>query len=237
MAHSTAATHQIAEAKRPRIALAPTGRATTGMLACGAASGPIFVAVGLIESLARPGFNLTHNALSALTLGDLGWIQSFNFLVGGALSVIGAVGLHRVLTGGPAGTWAPRLLTIFGIGLMVGGVFHPDPSLGFPPGTPADASAVSTMQGGIHLLSGSTAFIAMIVTCFVLARRFSAEGDRRSAIFSRVAGVLFLAGVAAGGAPGGTLALFIGVSLAWIWVSITEMRLIARASQTTAATS
>jgi hypothetical protein len=79
----------------------------------------------------------------------------------------------------------------------------------------------------MHLVSGSTAFIALIVTCFLLATRFSARGDRRSAICSRIVGIVFLAGVMAGGAPGGTLALFVGVSLGWIWVSLTEARVIA----------
>jgi hypothetical membrane protein len=197
------------------------------MLACGVLAGPLFVIVGVIQAVTVPGFNLTHNALSALTLGDLGWIQSANFIVGGALSVVGAIGLHSAVRGGPASKWAPRLLTVFGVGLIGGGLFHPDPSLGFPPGTPADASAVSTLQGAMHLASGSTAFIALIVTCFVLANRFSARGDRRSAICSRVVGAVFLAGVMAGGAPGGTLALFVGVSLGWIWVSVTQARVIA----------
>lgn len=228
MSQSTASAARPATTFR-RADEATSARAATTkrMLACGVLAGPLFVIVGLIQAVTVPGFNLTHNALSALTLGDLGWIQSANFIVGGALSVIGAIGLHRALRGGAASKWAPRLLTVFGVGLIGGGLFHPDPSLGFPPGTPADASAVSTLQGAMHLASGSTAFIALIVTCFVLAVRFSARGDRRSAICSRIVGIVFLAGVMAGGAPGGTFALFVGVSLGWIWVSLTEARVIA----------
>jgi hypothetical protein len=50
------------------------------------------------------------------------------------------------------------------------------------PGTPAHASAVSSWHGVMHMAYGSTAFIALIAACFVLARRFSPSGQRRSAM-------------------------------------------------------
>src|SRR5215204_2504558 len=38
--------------------------------------------------------------------------------------------------GGPVHRWAPRLLFVYGVGLVIGGLFVPDPALGYPVGTP-----------------------------------------------------------------------------------------------------
>jgi Protein of unknown function (DUF998) len=205
----------------------PTATSTTRrLLACGVAAAPLFVVVALAQALTRPGFDLTRDAVSLLTIGRLGWIQVANFLVTGLLMIACAAGTRRVLHGGPGGRWIPALLYACGAGLLGGGVFHPDPSGGFPPGTPS-SSAVSSWHGMLHMVSGSTAFLALIAVCFVIGHRFGAGGQRRWAVASRVSGALFAAGLAASGAPGGSLTLFMGVSIALIWVALAAGRLIA----------
>lgn len=194
------------------------------LLAGGAVAGPLFVAAGLAQALTRTGFDLTRNALSLLDDGSLGWIQSASFVITGALFIAAAAGLRPVLAGGPGGRWAPRLLTIAGAGMAGGGIFHPDPSGGFPPGTPMQASAVSTWHGGLHEVCGSGAFLALIVLCFVVGRRYRADGQRGLAAGSVLAGVLCAAGVASGGAPHGSLTLFAGVAIALLWTSFTLAR-------------
>jgi hypothetical protein len=209
-------------------ALSDIGTRTTRMrLACGMAAGPLFVVVALAQVLTRPGFDLTRQALSLLTLGSLGWIQSTNFILTGGLTIAGATALRRVLRSGPGSRWAPMLLGAVGIGLAAGGLFHPDPSGGFPPGTPANLSAVRSWHGIVHMVSGSVAFLSLIAVCFVLARRFARYGQRRWAICSSGAGAICAIGVASGGAPLGTLTLFIGVSIALIWVALAQALLIA----------
>jgi hypothetical protein len=183
--------------------------------------------VALIQALTRPGFSLTRDAVSLLTIGSQGWIQTTSFLLTGLLLVAAGTGVRHVLRGGPGGRWAPVLLYVCGAGLMAGGVFHPDPSGGFPPGTPAGASAVSSWHGALHMVSGSAAFLALIAVCFVLARRFGATGQRRWAVCSRISGALFAMGLAASGAPDGSLSLFAGAAIAMIWVALTSARLIA----------
>ena len=69
-----------------------------------------------------------------LALGEYGWIQVINFITAGVLSLIFAVGVARRLQDGPGSTWAPRLLALFGAGLVIGGIFKADPALGFPAG-------------------------------------------------------------------------------------------------------
>jgi hypothetical membrane protein len=108
---------------------APRSAATRALLTCGA-PGPVFVTTVAAQALLRDGFDLRRHPISLLSLGALGWIQVTAFVVAGLLSLAFAMGLRQVLHPGPAGTWAPALVGIFGLGLVVGGVFRPDPALG-----------------------------------------------------------------------------------------------------------
>ena len=206
--------------------ITPGTASTRALRACAAAAGPLFVVAALVQALTRPGFNLTRNALSLLDDGSLGWIQAANFIVTGLLLIAASVAVRGAITAGPGRCWASRLLAITGAGLTGGGIFHPDPSGGFPPGTPHDASAISSWHGVLHQVSGSAAFLALIIFCFVAARRYRACGQRAAAACSVTAGVLCAAGVASGGAPHGSLTLFTGVSIALLWTAFTTTRLI-----------
>jgi hypothetical protein len=79
----------------------------------------------------------------------------------------------RAAPGGPGGRWVPILLSVFGAGSIGGGLFHPDPSNGFPPGSSAGASAVTSWHGVLHMVCGSLAFLSLIAACFVLAHGLS----------------------------------------------------------------
>ena len=205
----------------------PDAAGARALRACAAVAGPLFVTAALIQALTRPGFNLTRNALSLLDDGSLGWIQAANFIVTGLLLIAASAGLRRAITAGPGRRWAPPLLAVTGVGLIGGGIFHPDPSGGFPPGTPPGASAISSWHGVLHQVSGSAAFLALIIFCFVVARRYRVCGQRTAAACSVAAGVLCAAGVASGGAPHGSLTLFAGVSIALLWAAYASTRLIA----------
>jgi hypothetical protein len=206
--------------------ITPHPARTRALRACAATAGPLFVVAALVQALTRPGFNLTRNALSLLDDGTLGWIQTINFIITGLLLIAASVALRRANTAGPGSRWAPRLLAITGAGLIGGGIFHPDPSGGFPPGTPQDASAISSWHGALHEVSGSLAFLALIIFCFVAARRYRSRGQQASAACSVAAGALCAAGVALGGVPHGSIALFAGVSTALLWATFTTTRLI-----------
>jgi len=147
---------------------------TARLLACGVVAGPLFIAVLMIQAFAREGFDLSRHPLSLLSLGDLGWIQIANFIVTGGLFVVCAVGMRRVLRPGRSGTWAPRLVGAFGVGLMLAGVFTTDAGAGFPPGAPAGAPEQISWHGILHEVGFGLAFLGMIVGCLVFARRFAA---------------------------------------------------------------
>jgi hypothetical protein len=205
----------------------PAGRVTKSLLAYGVIAGPLYVVVSLAQALTRDGFDISRHAWSLLANGDLGWLQITNFIVAGAMTVAGAVGLRRALTSGPEAaqrrgrTWGPVLLATYGASLVGAGVFRADPAQGFPVGTPETATAVS-WHGALHFAVGGVGFAALIAACFVLASRFARTGRRDLAWFSRVTGVVFLAGfagIASGSAGPTTLAFVAAVLVAWAWVS------------------
>ena len=77
---------------------------TRTLLTCGAVAGPLFMVVGLIQSFAIPGFDLTHHYLSMpSSSSEYGWIQISNFVVSGLLTLTSAVGIRRALRGGSFG--------------------------------------------------------------------------------------------------------------------------------------
>ena len=168
---------------------------TARLLACGVVAGPLFLAVLMIQAFTREGFDLSRHPLSLLSLGDLGWIQIANFVVTGALLVACAIGMRRVLRPGRSGTWAPRLVGAFGVGLIVAGVFTTDPGAGFPPGAPAGAPEQISWHGILHEVGSGLAFLGMIVGCLVFARRFAAVKRRGwvAACVATAAAVLVLA--------------------------------------------
>jgi hypothetical protein len=204
-------------------------------LAGGVAAGPIYIVVGVIEMLTRPGFDPTRHDLSLMSNGDWGWIHIAMLVLTGLLTIAGAVGMRLVLRGSRGGTWGPLLVGVYGLGLIGAGFFTADPALGFPPGTPADAHAVS-WHGLLHFVSGGIGFLALIAACFVFARRFAAQRLRGWEVYSVATGVLFFAafvGIAVGSQAKGPLLTFVilafsvAVVLGWAWVSAMAARLLA----------
>ena len=203
-------------------------RLTRALLACGVAAGPLYIIVGVIQLFIRPGFDIRRHALSLLSNGDLGWIQIANFEVSGLLVIAGALGMWRALRGSRGGSWGSLLLGLYGLGLLGAGMFTADPALGFPPGTPADATAIS-WHGMLHFMAGGIGFLGLIAACFVFARRFAALKQVGWAIYSVATGVIFFAaffGIASGSKGAGvSLAFAIAVVIAWVWISVIAVRL------------
>jgi hypothetical protein len=153
----------------------------------------------------------------------------------GLLTIAGAVGMRRVLYASRGGTWGPVLLIVYGLGLIGAGFFIADPAHGFPPGTPADANAVS-WHGLLHFVCGGIGFLGLIAACFVFARRFAAQRQRGWVVYSVTTGVLFFAafvGIAVGSSAVGVitmvviLAFDVAVVIGWAWISVMSIKLFA----------
>jgi hypothetical protein len=209
----------------PTSAPATTGATptTARLLAAGALAAPVFAVAVLAQAATRDGFDLTRHPASLLATGDLGAVQVATFVACGVLMLAYGAGARRALRSGPGSVWAPRLLTVQGVGLVAAGVFRMDPVDGFPAGTPAGTPATFTWHAMVHNLAGSVTFLALIATCFVLARRVGGTWG----IAGRVCGTGFAAGLAwaFGGGTAGSLTLFVGCVGAWSWTCLTATRL------------
>jgi len=201
---------------------------TKVLLACGVVAGPVYLIVGLAQAFTRPGVDITRHDLSLLSNGDLGWIQVANLIITGLLVLASAVGIRQALYDGIGKTWGPLLVGVYGLGLIGAGIFKADPAMGFLVGTPADAMTISA-HGLLHFITGGVGFLALIVACFVFARRFATLHQRGWAAYSVITGMVFLAGffgIASGSGNSWTvLGLWIGVVFAWTWISVMTRRL------------
>jgi hypothetical protein len=208
-------------------------RWTQTLLALGAASGPLFYIVAVAQMFTRSGFDIRHHAISLLTLGDLGWIQITNFIVTGVLAILCALGMRWMLYPGRGGTWGPLLIGIYGLGLILGGIFHPDPGLGFPPGAPAGIPTVMSWHAVLHSIFFYTAFLSLIVACFVFARRFLSQSRQGWGIYCAATGVVTPLLIVLGTSItswAGVLFALAGV-VAFGWVSVMAARLIAELAE------
>jgi len=203
---------------------------TKALLRCGVIAGPLYILIGALQVLIRPGFDVRYNVLSQMALGDLGWIQTANFAISGLLVLAGAIGIGRALRSGHGATWAPRLIGIYGAGLVGAAIFSADPGFGFPPGTPAGMPTTMSTHALIHFALGGIAFFSIIGACFVVARRYAKLGQRGWAAYSVATGIIFLVafvGTASGsGLVAFTLGLWVAIGLAWVWLSVVSARLI-----------
>jgi Protein of unknown function (DUF998) len=211
----------------------------TFLIVCGAIGPLLFILVFLIEGATRPGYSAWRNYVSSLSLSDQGWLQIANFLVCGLLSLCFAVGLRQVLRSGRGSIWGPLLLGLFGLGLIVAGLFVTDPSLGYPPGT--HGGGPQTLHGTVHGLAGLIVFSSLAAASFVLARRFAGDPNWKGwAPYSIITGVLvvvfFIASTVASvldargilpGAPTGLLQR-ISIFAGWGWIALFAIRLLGK---------
>ncbi|MFJ6793944.1 DUF998 domain-containing protein [Streptomyces sp. NPDC091268] len=215
MTSTPSASHHVAPVTRvPRTAVRP-------WLAGGIAAAPVFLAAGVAQGVARDGFDFSRNALSQLALGEVGWVQTVNFLLTGTMLVMGAVGLRRVLGGGPGGTWGPVLVGVFGASFWAAAAFPADAGAGFPAGAP-DATMMSG-HGAVHMAAGMVGYLALCAAFVVLASALAARGHRRWTVASRLVPVAVLAGFAASAAS--VLAFTAGAGFGLLWLTAVTIRL------------
>jgi hypothetical membrane protein len=180
------------------------------------------------RALTRPGFDLRRHAISMLTLGDQGWMQRGTFVATGLLVLVAAAGIRRALRGGRAGTWGPLLLAGYGGGLLVAGLFTPDPALGFPPGAPAGMAATMSGHALLHTIAFFVAFISLVAAVFAFARRFAGARDRHWTLYCLATGVLPFPLIALSEALGGNgVVLFAMGVITSAWVAALPLRLAA----------
>lgn len=199
---------------------------TRTLLRCGAIAGPLFVVVVLFQSYLVPNFDPRLDPLSLLSLGPWGFIQITNFILSGALNVVYAAGLWRTLHGGPAGTFAPILVGIYGLGLITVGIFTTDPAYGYPSGS---VVTHTSWHGFIHALGGGVVFLSVAAALAVLVRLFLARRAYLWAGYSAASSLLVLILFFWGTSSPTLMArcLFLGVLVGWMGSSVVAMKLLA----------
>jgi hypothetical membrane protein len=204
-------------------------QATRRLLTCGVAGPVLFMVAFLVDGAVRPGHDPATTPVSQLLLGDQGWLEIVNFIVSGLLISTFAVGLRRVLTTGTGSRWGPIMVGAAGIGLMMAGVFMPDPAFGYPPGTPPGATQSYSGHATVHLLAALLVFGGLPIACVILARRFRATRSAAWSGYSLVSGLgmllLFVFYAAGAGGAGGLEAVAgwlerASIMIGFAWVAL-----------------
>lgn len=205
-----------------------TTELTRRLLMCAAIAGLIYIMVGMAQILTRKGFDMSKHPLSLMSTGDLGWIQITNFILTGILVVLGAIGLRRAAKADKRWRRGALFIGIYGVCVIGGGIFVPDPVLGFPPGTPDVYPETMSWHGMLHFIFGQLSFLALIIASFIFARHFAVAKLYGWAAYSAFTGSFFLAaivaGIAAMGAPWTMIALYVAVALGWAWLTALAAR-------------
>src|SRR5215472_2354062 len=201
---------------------------TRALLASGVVGGPIYVMVTMAEALTRDGFDLRQHRFSWLTTGELGWIHQSSMVLVGVLTVLFAVGVRQVLRTGRGAAWGPRLLVLFGVAYIIGGLLTADPVAGFPPGTTPEM-VHTTWHGAVQNASRGASTLSLIAANLVIAMWFAAEGRRGWAWFYGAAfPVVFAALAAVGFAIGGNPIALAALATPWILVTALAVHLYRR---------
>jgi hypothetical protein len=191
------------------------------LLSAGGFAGILFCGVATYGIATRPGFDLQRHAVSSLSLGEGGWTMVAAFVGSGLLVLLCALGLSRVVKDGRGRRALPILVGLYGLGLVLAGIFPAPACCGFPAGTPDDQLPVMTPTAIIHSLAFMIAFTSLTIACFVAARRLSGGAS----IFSLLAGISMplLVGLGMSNAVAPGVAFFIAAIIGWVWLAVLVM--------------
>ena len=185
---------------------------TKFFLISGVVGPAFFIIVFLMEGFIRQGYDPRRHYVSSLSLGKRGWIQVVNFIICGISMLVFSISFLGTQGSGLDINLVTFLLCVFGIGLIVSGIFATDPVLGYPPETQnASPSPMASQHGKIHDIAGLIVFTSLPIAAFIMAFRFIVqEGEIGWGIYSAVTGIsvlflFFTAGALAAKASQGVL--------------------------------
>jgi hypothetical membrane protein len=167
-------------------------QAMRGLLTCGAVAPVSFISALLIDGAVRPGYDPATTPVSQPLLGDRGWLETFTFVLSGLLIVAFAVGLRRVQAVSPGSRWGPIMVGVAGLGLVMAGVFMPDPAFAYPPGTPSGEIQSYSWHATVHVLAALLVFGGLPIACFIFARHFRTARDAEWSMYSLFSGLAML---------------------------------------------
>lgn len=186
---------------------------------CGILAPILFTFLVVVESFMRPGYSQTYNFVSDLGVGPHAIIQNINFVIFGLLSICFAFGLRECLPApqGRAikiGVW---LVIIFGLGVLLAGVFPED-----------------YLSQGPHNLVSSTAFVSIIAAQLFIWRGLKNADDTvwgKYRTYSLISGLLSLILVLVLKVVISDFSDYQGIiqraflAVPWIWLEVTALKL------------
>lgn len=205
-----------------------TSLADRMLLTAGGVAGVLFCGVATYGIITRPGFDLQRHAVSNLSLGEGGWMMVAAFISSGLLTMLCAFGMSRVFGEGRGRRALPTLIGLYGLGLILAGIFPPPACCGFPAGTPDDQLPVMTSSAIVHSIAFMIAFSSLIIACFVAARRLSGRWSNLSLAAGISMPLLVGLGMANIVAPG--VAFFVAAIVGWAWLAALVLQLAGAAS-------
>lgn len=134
------------------------------MLWAGLSGALAFPAIFLLSGWLRADYSSLRHTVSALATGSPRWLQTASFVLCGLAITLGAVGVAqegRLLLAVTIG--------VFGIALVLSGVFPMDPMRGYPAGTPQEDPDDLSTSHRLHDLAGAVVFFGMPVMPVVMA--------------------------------------------------------------------
>jgi hypothetical protein len=128
-----------------------------------------------------------------------------------------------VLGTGRRAVWGPRLIALFGLAYIIGGLLTADPVAGFPSGTTPEM-VHTTWEGAVQNASRGASTLFLIAANLVIATWFAAEGRRGWAWFYGTGFFVVLAVLTAVGfAAIGDYSAFALAILATPWILVTTL--------------
>jgi hypothetical membrane protein len=186
----------------------------TRVLALSGIAGSIgFLAAVLADGALRPDYDPYRHQVSLLLLTDRGRIESVVFVASGVLIMAFATVLRRAHLSGARSVGGAAAVALAGVGLVVAGLFPPDPGFGYPPGAPAGLGEPVSTTAYAHLLGAMLLFFGLGLASLAFGRRLAHARQPMWAVFSTLSGIaviLFL-GASSGGPDGQFLPAHVGV--------------------------
>lgn len=152
--------------------------------AAGVVGPALFAVVFILQNVVRTDDDAIAEPVSALSIGDFGWVQRLNFLVLGVLLLVFVAALHRGVASTRLGWVGTTLLTVGAAGPFVGAVY----SL-------ARDESGAVYDPGFHQVGGMMFFGGTAVGLIALSRRLARDPQWRDlSRYSMAAGLASIAG-------------------------------------------
>jgi len=113
-------------------------------------------------------------------------------VLAGPLYLLSGLGLRQAV-GGTIGRSAQVLISTVGIGMIIAGLFPPDPAYGYPEGAPTGMPADLSTNSVIHGLAFVVSMLSWCALLVVIAVWFRHGGERRWAMGALITALALLA--------------------------------------------